>query len=106
VFAYTVACDFTDASVAEAWLAWMRDEHLAEVCAAGALGAEAVRMDGAPDGITARCEVRYRFASREAFQRYERDEAPRLRAEGLKRFPLELGLRYTRTVGEIVAHHP
>ena len=106
MFAYTVTCDFADAGVAGAWLAWLRNEHLAEVCAAGALDAEAVWMDVTPEGMAARCEVRYRFATRDAFERYEREEAPRLRAEGLKRFPLERGLRYTRTAGEIVARHP
>lgn len=106
MFAYTVTCDFTDAGVAEAWLSWLHDEHLAEVCAAGALDAKALRLDAAPEGMAVRCEVRYHFASREDFQRYEREEAPRLRAEGLKRFPLARGLRYTRTAGEIVARHP
>ena len=99
--AYTVACTFTDPDVAEAWAAWLRDGHLADVCAAGALGAEAVRIDG--DEI--RIEARYRFASRAAFTAYERDHAPRLRAEGLEKFPLELGLSYERTVGEVVATH-
>jgi hypothetical protein len=102
MFAYTVSCDFDDPAVAVEWLAWLRDEHLGEVCAAGALDAEAVRLDP-PPGVAARCEARYHFASRPDFQRYERDHAPRLRAEGLKRFPLERGLRYTRATGEVVA---
>ena len=71
MIAYTVGCTFTDPAVAEAWLAWLRDGHLADVCAAGALDAEAVRVDG-PSGEV-RCEARYRFASRRAFEAYERD---------------------------------
>ena len=110
MIAYTVGCTFTDPAVAEAWIEWLRDGHLADVCAAGALDAEAVRVDdprsGAPESGEVRCEARYRFASRRAFAAYERDHAPRLRAEGLAKFPLELGLTYERTVGEIVAAYP
>lgn len=102
LIAYTVECTFTDPGVAEEWLAWLRDGHLADVCAAGALDAEAVKIDG-PE---IRCEARYRFVSRAAFEAYERDHAPSLRAEGLARFPLERGLRYRRSVAEIVAAHP
>ena len=101
MFVYTVACDFTNMDVAEQWLSWLRDEHLREVCEAGAIQAEAVRLDAAPAGSAVRCEARYRFASRQAFEQYEREQAPRLRAEGLKRFPLERGLSYTRSTGEI-----
>ena len=108
MFVYTVTCTFEDARTAEEWIAWLREEHLAEVGAAGALDAEVMRCDPPAAGATraTRCEVRYHFASREAFADYERDHAPRLRAEGLKRFPLERGLRYERATGEAVARHP
>ncbi|MEM7582754.1 MAG: DUF4286 family protein [Acidobacteriota bacterium] len=96
--AYTVACTFTDPAVAERWAAWLEDGHLEDVCAAGATRAVAVKLDG----DTIRYEARYRFASRAAFEAYERDHAPRLRAEGLAKFPLELGLTYERAVGEII----
>lgn len=102
MFAYTVACEFTDPAVAEEWLQWLREEHLADVLGAGASAAEVVRLDGSP----VRIEVRYRFHSRAAFEVYERDHAPRLRAEGLRRFPLERGLTYTRSTGEIVTALP
>lgn len=97
MFAYTVACTFDDLAVAEEWIAWLRDVHLAEVLAAGALDAEVIRMDGEP----VRCEVRYRFPSREAFAAYERDHAPALRAKGLERFPVSKGIKYGRTTGEV-----
>lgn len=100
--AYTVECTFTDPEVAERWLDWLRDEHLADVCAAGALAAVAVRLDGEP--VT--CQARYLFADRAAFDVYERVDAPRLREEGLERFPLELGLGYRRSLGEVVATEP
>lgn len=98
MFAYTVRCELDDPAVAEAWIAWMRDEHLREVIEAGAREAMLVRLDGEPIA----CEARYVFESREAFERYEREEAPRLRRKGLEAFPLSRGLRYTRTTGAIV----
>ncbi len=99
---YVVSCVFTDPAVADAWVAWLRDGHLAAVCAAGAIDAQVYRIDG--DDV--RFDVHYRFASRADFDRYEADAAPRLRAEGLSRFPPGLGLAYTRHVGEPVAAWP
>jgi hypothetical protein len=101
MIAYTVTATFADAGVADEWIAWLRGEHLAEVCAAGALDAEVIRLDGTP----LRCEVRYHFASRAAFAAYERDHAPRLRSAGLQRFPAERGVQYQRSVGESVSAH-
>ena len=45
-------------------------------------------------------EIRYVFESREKFQTYESDHAPRLRAEGKELFPLDQGISYQRTTGE------
>lgn len=105
MIAYTVIASFTEPAVADEWIAWLRDEHLAQVLAGGALNAELIRMDhGTATGT--RCEARYHFASRESFGAYERDHAPRLRADGLKRFPPERGIRYERTVGEVQATLP
>ena len=105
MFSYTVACTFNDSAVAAEWIAWLRNEHMADVCAAGAVNAEVIRCD-VDAGAKSRCEVRYHFVSREAFAAYERDHAPRLRADGLKRFPPERGLKYERSTGEVVARHP
>lgn len=104
MFSYTVACTFDEAAVADEWIAWLRDEHLRDVCDAGALDAEVTRCDSA-SGAGTRCEVRYHFESRAAFERYVREHAPRLREEGLKRFPPERGLSYERSTGEVVARH-
>lgn len=98
---YAVACEFDNAETAQEWVDWLEREHLAEVCQAGALSAEIIRMDG----DTIRYEVHYRFRSRAAFDIYEREHAPRLRAQGLRLFPLELGLRYARSTGEVIALH-
>lgn len=105
MFSYIVIAVFDSRTVADEWVAWLRDEHLAEVCAAGALDAEVIRCDAATGGQSdkTRCEVRYHFPSRQAFDEYARNHAPRLRAEGLKRFPPERGIAYERATGEIVA---
>jgi hypothetical protein len=104
MFSYTVACTFEDPRVAEEWIAWLRAGHLAAVCAAGALDAEVIRCDAAAGFDRAvRCEVHYHFPSRAAFDAYARDHAPRLREEGLRRFPPERGLAYERSSGDVVA---
>ncbi len=104
MIAYTVRCAFEDPEVARQWTEWLVSEHLSDVMAAGASAAELVRLDGDPGAVV--LEARYRFDSREAFERYEREEAPRLRDEGLRLFPLSLGLSYTRSVGEILSPAP
>lgn len=104
-FAYIVRSEFRDAAIAAEWLAWMRDEHLAHVCEAGATHAELVKMDATDSAFPHAYEARYRFASRAAFAEYERDHAPRLRAEGLRLFPVERGIRYARTTGEVLIQH-
>jgi hypothetical protein len=95
---YTVSSEFDDPAVADEYGKWLSGGHLAEVCAGGALDAELVRLDGEPPTI----EVRYHFASREAFAEYEREHAPRLRAEGRALFPPERGVRMRRSVGTSV----
>lgn len=100
---YTVRCRFTKSaadSLAEKWLSWLRDEHIADVLSAGATTAEILQMD---DQGT--YEIRYRFPDRSAFESYVANHAPRLREEGLRRFPIELGLSYSRAVGEVRSSH-
>lgn len=48
------------------------------------------------------CQARYIFKDREAFEAYRRDHGPRLQKEGLATFPLELGLRYKRSMGDVL----
>lgn len=99
---YTVSTEFSDAAVAAEYVDWLRDGHLAQVVSGGALDAELVRMEGAP-GAPLRIEVRYHFASPEAFAEYERVHAPRLRAEGRALFPPERGVTMARSVGTSLA---
>ena len=95
---YTIAVTFPDEETAGRWLKWMRDGHAAEVLAGGATAAEVVRRDGP----VIEYEARYSFPSREAFDQYEREHAPRLRAEGLRHFPTEYGIHYHRSTGVVV----
>jgi len=97
LLAYVVRIDFDDPAAHRDMLAWLRDRHISDVLAAGAESAEIVVVDGA-----VALEVRYRFASRDAFAAYERDHAPRLRAEGVA-FLAGRAARFTRTTGEILA---
>lgn len=76
-YSYVVRIALDDAKLLAPYVAWLRDPHLADVCAAGAEHGEIVMVDERT------VEVRYRFASKDAFDRYEREEAPRLRAQGL-----------------------
>lgn len=100
-FAYTVIGDFEDPAVAAEWVAWLQHGHLDQVLVGGALEAVLVRL--APSAAAPlRFEVRYRFADAAAFAQYERDHAPRLRAEGLAKFPASRGVRMSRSTGEIL----
>ncbi|MBY0527852.1 MAG: DUF4286 family protein [Gemmataceae bacterium] len=99
---YTVAVTLPDEETARQWVHWLREGHVADVIAGGATSAEIVVMDGSPYAY----EVRYRFPSRDGFDRYERECAPRLRAEGLKLFPVERGIAYRRSVGVVVQRLP
>jgi len=85
--------------MADAWVAWLHQGHIDKVLAAGATNAELSRVPG--DEIA--CRVTYHFPSWDAFTAYERDHAPRLRAEGLALFPIEKGIRYHRSVDEIAS---
>lgn len=93
-FVYGVSATFATRAVADEWLAWLKGGHIAACLAAGgALDAVII----ASDDLT--YEVRYRYLSRHAFAVYERDHAPRLRAEGLRLFPVERGITYRRSMG-------
>jgi hypothetical protein len=98
--AYTVSATFADAALIDEWLGWLVPGHIADVLAGGATAAEVIELDGPQPTF----EVRYHFPSRAAFAAYERDHAPRLRAEGLRLFPAERGVTYRRSVGVVV--HP
>ena len=96
---YEVRCLLTEPADRDPYVAWLRDTHVPEVCAAGAASGEVLLADEAPLDV----RVLYTFSTREALATYERDEAPRLRAAGLA-FLTALGaaerVTFTRLRGE------
>jgi len=89
---YTVRMDFDDRETRDAMLAWLRDRHIKDVLASGAESADVTESP-----LT--LEIRYRFASRASFAAYERDHAPRLRAEGIA-FLAGRTARFTRSTSD------
>ncbi len=105
MLAYTVAAQFTDPNVALEWLDWLKGGHVEEVLAGGAISAQIVLIENDQDAMK-KFEVRYLFPDGDAFKSYESLLAPRLREDGLKKFPPERGVTYRRTVGHVLATWP
>ncbi len=98
VLRYIVGVTLPDQTTADRWLAWLRDGHIAEVMAGGATSATIIQFTEPPLTF----EIDYRFPSAATFAEYERDHAPRLRAEGRQSFPPENGIVYRRTTATII----
>ena len=102
-FAYDVTIVLREERAFQAFVAWLREKHCADVCAAGGCEGEIVLLD-APRTVVAR----YRFPSRDAFSAYAHDHAARLRQEALDLLatlgasPGD-GVDFTRATGEILA---
>ncbi len=105
MLAYTVCAEFTDPNVAQEWLLWLRNGHIEEVLAGGAIAAEIIALEDVSHPVQ-HFEVRYLFHDRAAFARYEKEHAPRLRAEGIALFPPQRGVTYRRTVGLVLDAWP
>ena len=99
--AYTVIATFPDQATMDEWVAWLEDGHIDEVIARGAHSAMIVKLDREKPTDPLRVEARYVFSTRENYDKYIREFAPALRADGLKRFPPERGIAFQRTVGVI-----
>ena len=99
---YTVQCRFDRADVAEDWVRWLREEHIRDVLDAGAVRAELIRLDEPSPTY----RIDYDFPDRAACEHYLAVHADRLRADGLERFPIELGLDYGRSNGDVIAVFP
>jgi hypothetical protein len=100
--AYTVIAMFADERTRDEYVAWLEDGHVDAVIAAGAHSAAIVRLDRERAGDAIVIEVRYVFSTREVLEKYLKEAAPSLRAEGLKRFPPERGVALSRTTGTIL----
>ena len=97
---YSVACRFSsvDPDLPGKWINWLKNGHIAQVIACGGRSAEIIELDDSVPHF----EIRYSFNSREELDAYLANHAPRLRAEGLDQFPIDLGLEFKRTVGKVV----
>ena len=98
--AYTVVATLPDEGVAREYIAWLDGGHVDEVVRGGAQSGMIVRIEDPSTPI--RVETRYIFATRERFEEYLRTTAPRLREEGLRRFPPERGVTFERRIGVVV----
>jgi hypothetical protein len=101
---YWVTATFADEGTRDEFVAWLRGAaggagHLGEVVAAGAMRGRILLPRGSPGTWQARAE--YVFASWEAFDRYVREQAPRLRADGMARFG-HRGVSFAREEWEVV----
>ena len=97
---YMVTATLPSEAVAEEYVAWLRDGHVAQVIAGGARTGMIVRLDVEAGGL-ARVMTQYVFASRTAFDQYVRQHAPALGGGGLRRCGAETGGRLGGAVGEV-----
>lgn len=100
MIAYTVTAELPNPEIRRAYLNWLSQGHVDDVLEGGALSGAIVRIDDPAEPI--RVETRYLFAGRDDLEVYLRDYAPALRADGLARFGPETGVRFSRTVGELI----
>lgn len=102
MIAYTVTAILPDDRIRDEYLAWLTGGHLAAVLEGGAISAQVVSIADPVPPIAV--EVRYVFPTQGTLERYVREFAPALRAEGLARFGRLVTFR--RSVGPVVANLP
>lgn len=95
---YLVIATLPDEPTAAEYVRWLSGGHIAEVVRGGAESGWVVRLDA---GDRPRVMAQYVFPSRAALDRYIATDAPRLRAEGLARFPASRGVAFERHIGDI-----
>lgn len=96
---YTVTASLPDEGTSQEYVDWLLGGHVADVVAGGAVSGEVIRVLEPAEPI--RVEARYLFESRDDFDRYVREVAPALRAEGLALWPGR-GVSFERTVARVV----
>lgn len=103
---YAVTATLPSPAIAAEYLAWLEDGHVDQVIGCGAHSAMIVRLERtAEDGLppdARQVMTQYVFATRQLYDRYVEHDAPKLRADGVKRFGPERGVRMERRLGEIV----
>lgn len=95
---YEVTAEIIDQGIADEWQRWMLEEHLNAVRSAGATVSRLVRLDDSSPVYL----VHYEFPSREVFDHYLGEHAPRLRQASADRFESDR-VRYSRRSGEILS---
>lgn len=100
---YTVRTTLPTGPMRGRYLSWLVPDHILAVKAGGAAGVRVVLPDRADATAPAVVEVQYVFPSRKAFDTYLRDQAPALRADGLRHFPPASGVTHERQIAEIAA---
>lgn len=98
---YMVIATLPNKAIAEEYVAWLEDGHVDLVVEGGAHSAMIVRLESEPGGQP-RVMTQYVFATQEVFDHYVAVHAPALRADGVKRFPPERGVRMERMIGTVV----
>ena len=100
---YTVRATLPTTQLQSRFLAWLVPDHAIAVKAGGAESVCVVLPDRVGDNAPAVVEAQYTFPSRKAFDTYVQIHAPALRADNLKNFPPETGIKMERQVAEIAA---
>lgn len=101
---YSVCATLPGEALVQAYIAWLTEghpSHIEQVVQGGAIEGSAWREVGAAG--PPRVMARYVFPSREAFDRYVREVAPSLRADGLAKFGPQAGVVMVRSVSEVQA---
>ncbi|MBX3389749.1 MAG: DUF4286 family protein [Phycisphaeraceae bacterium] len=99
--AYTVLATFPDEPTAREYIDWLLGGHIGAVLRGGASSAQIIRNQSEPIQV----EIRYLFPNQQVFDRYVAEVAPGLRADGIRRFPPERGIRMERRSGVILNQH-
>lgn len=105
---YTVRAECPDEATARDFIAWLAGGHIAEVIKHGASDARIIRLNDDASGTpgTPVVLIEYSFPSRAAYDEYDRDHAPALRAEGRVKFVEGRGVKMSRMIGEIAQSFP
>ncbi|MBL0869008.1 MAG: DUF4286 family protein [Phycisphaerales bacterium] len=97
---YSVTAVLPSAEIAGQYARWLVEGHVQAVIQGGARTANVTAWDG--EGAVWKVEAVYEFEDRGALDRYMREFAPGLRAEGLARWGGVEGIRFERRVGDRV----
>lgn len=75
-----------DESIHDQWLKWMKEEHIWQVLATEKFEKATLVKVLVEEENDVTYSVQYKTNSREALEAYYKEDAPKLRAEGFKRF--------------------